>query len=340
MTARRIIPALAATALGAATLVLIPTTAGGQSAGCSQPYSPVAFANAYPAQEALPEVPGTDVATEPAVDTTVDSDGDGVDDTIDATAGDSATITRGSGELVLTASGATSMSIASVQDIDGDGRDEIAVLVDEGLDAGTYLVPGTTPDGTVAVVDAGIVLDEVAALPVLQPDGTDRLIVWETAAFSGAAPATRIFDATDTLALGPGSDASGTQEQEWAGELIAFADQGGGVLSLVIGAVPAEDILTLRLVQGDGEELVFTSEPELAFSDDPGPFGELAVIVGSEGTFIRLLQTSRSGSGHYLWSVDDPCTAYTGPTAVAPTTTPIPTAPAAQPVATDATFTG
>ena len=50
MTARRTTTILVAAAVLAGALGLAPTTAGGQTATCEEPYAPVAFAESYPAQ--------------------------------------------------------------------------------------------------------------------------------------------------------------------------------------------------------------------------------------------------------------------------------------------------
>ena len=109
--------------------------------------------------------------------------------------------------------------------------------------------------------------------------------------------------------------------------------------------------LDLRVIEGDGDETLLTSDPRRPASQDPGPFGPIQVIVGSDGTFVRLDQSSRSGAASYLWSLTDPCTAYAGdPTATTiPTTSTAPgAAPAAPagpaapatPVSAEAAFTG
>lgn len=343
MAMRRSLAVLGAGGLAAALVTLTPATAGGQTAGCAPPYSPVAFTQQYPAQEVAPEVPGTDITTPPQP-VVADTDGDGVADTIGEGDGDTATITRGSGVVELTAPGATRVLVSGVADIDGDSRDELAVIVVGGADEGTYLVAGTVADGTTTVAAAGVLLTAEVAGVGLQPDDSDRLLVSRSATPTSF-PSLDTFDATDTLALGPGADATTTgPEVTREGSLLAFVDTGDAVLGLVIGAISIDGPLSLTLVDvGEpGVDIELTSDPEPAYGNRSGPFGPLEVLRGPAGTFVRLSQSSGSGAAQYIWSLDDPCTPYVGPvttTTTAPST-PAATAPAAQPVATDARFTG
>ncbi len=329
-------------------IALAPTTAGGQTSPCAEPYSPVAFTELYPAQDVPPVVPGTDVTQAPDFYVELDTDGDGTYDSSGFGAGSTATIYRSSGDLVLTTTGGTNTGIAGVADIDGDGRTEAWVSVEGGADEGLYLVPGTTPDGTVALVDAGIRLGTDPGVAMLQPGAGDRLLTSRQ-----VAPGTTItdtHDATDVLALGPGGDASTIgPEVSREGEVLALANLGDPVLSLILGTTTSEGTRDIRMVDAavdiddpDGEVLL-TTDPHPGFSHSEGLFGPLEVVVGSEGTFVRLTQTSRSGAAEYLWSIDDPCTAYAGPPTTTTTTTPTqpaPTAPAARPVTAEAAFTG
>lgn len=342
MTARRTTTILASAAVLAGALVLHPTTAGGQAAPCEAPYSPVAFAEVYPAQDELPEVPGTDVTSEPQL-TAPDTDGDGQPDTL-AESPEQVTVTRGDGVVTLTAVGGGTPDVTGVPDIDGDGRDELAVVVPEGPDIGTYLVPGTVATGSTPVPDAGIKIFDAQSDVHLVPDATDRLLVSERITFAPDIPSiTNMLDATDVLALGPGADASSAPpEAQYEGRLWRYADLGGSLALVMFQTVidPGGDrTLTIVVAEGDGDVLELTSEPHPFFSNDPGPLGPLEVIVGSEGTFVRLSQSSRSGAADYLWSLDDPCTPYTGPAEATPPAT-TPTAPPAAPVAAEAAFTG
>jgi hypothetical protein len=327
VTARRTTTILGAAAVLAGAFALAPTTAGGQTAPCEEPYSPVAFAEVYPAQDALPAVPGTVVTSEPARLDAPDTDGDGQGDAL----------------VALTAVGGGTPDVTGVPDIDGDGRDELAVVITEGPDLGTYLVPGTVAPGSTAVPDAGIKIFNAQADVFLAPDDTDRLLVVERITVAPDIPSiTNMLDAAPTLALGAGADVSSdAPEAQYDGRLWRYADLGGSLALVMIQTVIVDGDRTLTIVvaEGDGDVIELTSEPHPFFSNDPGPLGPLEVIVGSEGTFVRLSQSSRSGAADYLWSLDDPCTPYSGPAGATPTPT-TPTAPPAAPVAAEAAFTG
>jgi len=342
MTARRTTTLLASAAIVAGALALVPTTAGGQTAPCEQPYSPVAFVGtppSTPTDEELPEVPGSNIAIYPAP-FPPDTDDDGSVDTLDGGQGDRATITRGSGVVELTATGASSVSVGGVVDIDGGG-DELYVSVSGGADEGTYLVPGTVPDGPSAVGDAGILLADGPGSAQLELDGSDRLLVSRST--DAGTPFLDTHDATDVLALGPGGDASTIgPEISREGLLLAFVEMAEPSLGMVIGTLSATDdaldLLLVEVSETPGEEIHLTSAPQDLYPNGSGAFGPLEVILGSEGMFVRLTQSSRSGTGEYLWSLDDPCTALVADTDPPLTTSSL--APASQPVAAEAQLTG
>ncbi|HMJ75001.1 MAG TPA: hypothetical protein VK507_03460 [Iamia sp.] len=335
MTTRRTTTLLASAAIVAGALALVPTTAGGQTPSCDQPYAPVAFAELYPAQETLPVVDAEVVSTFLVLDQSFDSDGDGVDDTRTQEP-DGVRITRGDGDVVLTSPGGAFP--VGVDDMDGDGRDEIAVQTAGDL----YLVPGTVPTGTTPVADAGILLPFGAAEVRYLTDGSDRLLVRRPATNSLPEDITDVLDGSDVLAIGPGGDAGSlTPAVTVPGEVRFVADL-GGPLVLVSGRSAADATADARieLFVVDGTAIVeLTTLPERYQPEYASPYGGVEVLDGPDGTFVTLVQSSRNGSASYMWSLDDPCTSLevADPTT---TTTTTPAATPAAPVAAEAQFTG
>lgn len=331
-------------ALVAGGAVLAPPQAGGQDpGGCTQPYAPVAFAHAYPAQEQLPTIDAAEVPQEDVVRSGIvpfDSDGDGTDDVVSSLPGGGVRVTRGDGVVDLTAAGALNLGAngaSGLGDLDGDGRDEFQVLAYDapGPDEGTFLVPGTVATGTQALSDAGISFLPAGGLLVDPGDGSGRLL-WTTSATTNLDPSTAVFDTAAVMALAPGSTTSGlTPSPVLDGELATVADLGDPEAALVTVDLLSDGSgenrsATVTLVRA-GVVTRFTTEPELYLPNDPG-IGGVTVLDGPGGTFLRLMQTSRSGSGHYLWSLTDPCTALAAEE--------LPAAPPAAPVDAEARFTG
>jgi hypothetical protein len=335
MNLRRTTLILATAALAAGGLALVPTTASGQTA-CDEPYAPVAFAESYPAQEELPEVDADDTATSLQEDQPFDSDGDGVDDTVTQET-DAVRISRGDGDVVLTSPGGAFP--VKVDDMDGDGREEMFVLAQ----GGGYLVPGTVPTGTTPLADAGISLPFGAARAVFLGDGSDRLLVNRPETNSLPEEITDVLDGSDVLALGPGGDAGTlTPIVTVPGEVRFVADPGTGPLWFVsgrnVGGGTPDARVELFVV--DGTDVVeLTTLPERYQPEYVSEYGSVGVLVGPDGTFVRLVQSSRNGSASYLWSLDAPCTSLEGTTTTtAPTTNPA--ARPARPIDADAAFTG
>lgn len=315
---------------------LSPTTAGGQAAACEQPYAPVAFAESYPAQEELPEVDAEPVPMAlVASPLTFDSDGDGTDDTVER-GPDGVTITRGDGEVVLTDDGPANAT--GLGDIDGDGRDELQVQTSGDV----FLVPGTVPTGTTPVADAGIRLPFGAAGAVHLADGSDRLLVLRPEGNSLPDEITDVLDGSDALDLGPGGDA-GTLDPALTllGQVRFTADLGDGPMVLVAGRSVADGTgnrVELSIVEG-AEVIALTTLPERFQAEYVSEYGSVEILVGPDGTFVTLVQASRNGSASYMWSLDDPCTALDRGDSTPPPAPPG-TAPAAEPVAAEAAFTG
>src|SRR4051794_27948437 len=87
---------------------------------CSQPYSPLAWVQTYPAQETLPFVPGVDVSSHLDVPP-LDSDGDGISDSFPSDG--SSAVVRSDGTVTFESSGDTLGFPTNAGDLDGDGRD-------------------------------------------------------------------------------------------------------------------------------------------------------------------------------------------------------------------------
>lgn len=330
----------AAVCVGA--LALLPTTAGGQTETCDQPYAPVAAGgrNVVDGEfgEEIPALDAALVSRSLVVTNGFDSDGDGVDDTVADEPGGGLRITRGDGDLVLTTDGPA--RAYRVGDVDGDGRDEIAVL-HGGFQGGTYLIPGTTAAGTTTPTAAGIRMPgETDPLTYLD-DGSGRLIAHIGEITSAADDRTDVFDAATVLALGAGGDAAGlTPEQSVPGTLQIVADLGGELVLLVGRTLGSPARVEVTLV--DGTTLTrLTTAPERLEQNAVAPYGSLSVLDGPDGTFVRLDQSSRAGGASYLWSLDDPCTALVVDDDTTTSSTPTtPTAPPAQPVPGEADLTG
>ncbi len=343
---RRTITLLAAAALVAGALALTPTSAGGQTAGCDEPYSPVAFSGSsvsQPPAGEIPELDVTEVSSRIQVVPTFDTDGDGVDDTVTPETGVGVRITRGDGDVVLTTNGAAHPY--RLGDLDGDGRDEIGVSV--GSDSATSLVPGTVPTGTTALTDAGTALPNGTVGITYLADGTDRLLAHVEPTVSVTETRTDVFDASAVLALGPGTGVGAgplAPEQTIPAPVTTIGDLGGPRLVLLGGrgfADPDEPNRRIELVVVDGRDVVeLTTSPERYQGDYVEEFGPITLLDGPDGTFVLLSQSSRDGSARYLWSLDDPCTALVDDGTTTTTTSTTPTADPARPVPADAAFTG
>ncbi|HWJ96898.1 MAG TPA: VCBS repeat-containing protein, partial [Acidimicrobiales bacterium] len=128
---------------------------------------PAPFVTADPVWSTTPGVPagnpGVAIDQVPAparTQTALDMDDDGTVDTTVVGLDGSVTVQRGDGDLVVTGipSGGTGFSVTG-DDLDGDGRSELVVWRRTGIGQGTrsttWIVPGTTPPGTVAATDVG-----------------------------------------------------------------------------------------------------------------------------------------------------------------------------------------
>ncbi len=331
---------------------------------CSEPYRPLASVDQSSGSLAtLPEVPGDDVFIEVSdlVQGAVgplDSDGDGQDDEIGVQqlGSDPATVTRGDGTLAFSRSDAVVSVSGSAGDLDGDGRDDIGVIV--GADLGraqqAFVVPGTTPPGSYDPADVGIEVGDIVT-PIPDRDGDGIVELLDTTLTAQGTTLvrgpTRIVSGAAVIAVGAPGDATGVPALiEAPGELLGFADLGRALPVLLTGETggppdaPNEGII--HLIDESGDE-AFTTLPFPFVVNLTSTFARPQVLAGPAGTFLALGQSERSGARAYLWRVDDPCGELpagpaTPPAEPGPDTPPAPgpDAPPAVPISAEATFTG
>jgi hypothetical protein len=119
-------------------------------------------------------------AAPPRSTTALDMDGDGTTDTTTGPSGGPVVVHRGDGDLTVTGIPESGISAATVSgaDLDGDDRTELVVQRTAGFGLGmhlrTWIVPGTTPPGTVAVDAVGLSFDGTLSGDVTG-DGLDDL---------------------------------------------------------------------------------------------------------------------------------------------------------------------
>lgn len=326
----------AAVALVMGGTVVIPARAGGQDPGtCSQPYAPVASVLVVSGGRGLPAVDADPVEQQViAPNTPVDSDGDGEDDVLSGP-GTTTAVTRSDGTVAFQSPASTPLDAYGVGDINGDGRDEIGLNV---LDTagGSYLVPGTIGPGTHDPEVVGIHF----ALPALKlmavEDGTDRLLAIQIPGDPPNVGGTWVYDGPSALALGAGGDGSSlTPTTSYDGMAALIADLGDPTRALVLARTEgeAEGRTVEVVIDRSGDLTRLTTAPEPSSTDEFGPFEGFSFLDGPDGTFLLLTQSSRSGTGAYLWSLTDPCTPLAAEAAP-------PAAPPAAPVEAEATFTG
>jgi hypothetical protein len=289
----------------------LPAATGTASAdACAQPYSPLASAQEYPAQETLPAVGGVDVSSQLVVPP-LDSDGDGIPDTV-ALSGSS--LDRGDGTVTFESSGNLVTRPANAGDLDGDGRDEILLYVDTPGDVSAWVVPGTVSPGTHDVASVGIRINLALAAPVADRtgDGIDDLMQWTLTFVS---PLTTITSGASIMAVGaPGDARSVAPFLSMPGWFVAFAQLSPGPPS-IITATYVPNAIELRIGH-DASAPVFTTAPAPDFSG--GQFGVdiRSVLVSDDGTFMIGQTSSRSGIESYLWRLDQPCESLSTPPAV------------------------
>lgn len=335
---------LAVVAMVGAVVVAPPT--GGAPArpaqrtdGCPQPWSPWFQASTYPPPDDLPDL-GTSVlaaAREP------DTDGDGAPDEItDAADLTALIIQRGDGTVTITPGATHDLVLRSSYgpapgDLDGDGRDELVVAVDQ--QGEQYLLPGTTPPGTHAIEDVGVFLDgfgnSFGYVGDQDGDGGDDL-AFDVLTAPGEVSQV-VYSGADLLAPGAGSSVTApTPIATFEGtDLVAARFDPAGPTVIITGArTPGGSAVTVH-APGAPIELVAA-----------GIVGEYTGGVGTIGAWVRngqrlvsISPSDRSGSELAVWNLDDPCGRYVA--SEAPPTMPAPPGPApASPVEGSADYTG
>lgn len=303
--------------------------ANGAAAVCPEPQLPVhavAYGSGDVPGEGGPTL-GQRLAAGPPI---LDTDGDGVPDGVEID-GDVIRLMRGTGVLELTA--AFSAAPRSLGDLDGDGRSDVAVVV-EGT---TIIVLGSTPDGPHDVRAAG-----VEAWSGQQPgpwvgdqdgDGIDDVAVVGPGDPIGLV---EVVSGTDLVAAGPGGRTEGRIEPVMTldADLHGIADLGQ----------PAPTLLTYRWskdASGEGmvgEVTVHLPDPVRLRTGDvaapaPDPFSlagdrpgmVTAWTTASGGRAIVLQRADRGGGTLHVWDLDAPCA---GPSTTTPASTSAPSEPA------------
>ncbi len=294
---------------------------------CAAPYSNSDALNRGPSS--IDPLPYGDNAEVNLADRLFDTDGDGTRDVyVPGFSGDTAVINRGDGALTFPAN--TVIDSLAV-DLDGDGRTDPIVIseTDQPIAQQTvYIVPGTTPPGTIDLDTQGIKLPALrfaGAENAFDQTGDDvddlRLTVGGN---------TQIFSGADLMAPGPGGASAAAPAQSIAGEFIGYAAfdparpslitstnarTGGDGVSLTVQGQPQ-----YRLVIGE------TMEPLMVSGSEAGA----TLVAENNRLWIALGTGNRSGSFIWLWELTDLCSGAR------------PAAPAspAKPVAADPPFTG
>lgn len=335
MAMRRALSVLGAGLVTAGAMSLGSAPVGGQAA-CSEPYSPLATAELYPAQESLPAVDADVVSV--AFDTSqnpVDMDGDGADDTqlVDPFT-NNVRVTRSDGVLDIDTGAADFVATDGLGDLDGDGRDELSVIVSGGAIPGVFVVPGATPPGQASIAATIRLRDDGVSELIGVDDGSGRLLV-----IGGGE--TEVLDGSEVMAVGAPGDATGVTGQSVTGDAEGKADLGGSGPDLVVLVEEQADRGLVTLL-GD-ETLTFTTSPETWRPPYVAGGAGAEVLAGPDGVFVTLASDDRSGATAWMWSWTRPCGPLLAPTeTTVPATAPVtpPTAPPAAPVAADARFTG
>lgn len=246
----------------------------------------------------------------PAPSQLFDTDGDGVEDTVVGATGDpvaAVTVRRGSGDLTFTSAFGVVAPVRQLgSDHDGDGRSEIIVsaATQNGYPGSTYVVPGSTPDGSYDPADVGVHLVD-NWLPTdenrvgdLDGDGADELV------FTGEFE-TWVFPGAEMMAAGPGDDHPVSPEIRSAA-LVDPVQIAPGQYALVI--VDSADEVILRV---DGTELRFTTvNSGLPLTE--GDFASMgANIVDGPDAAAWLIVWVTGGDGHltarWAWDLDSLC---------------------------------
>jgi len=318
----------------------IPTTTqvGLDTATCAQPWLPVYVHGTPPEVGPTPDWPTNEVPPPagPSIDVAArggqmpDTVGDGVPDAItNDDANGTVVDNRSSGQLVLTTTGTVMIQFTNlwIGDLDGDGRDELLVLVQPTSGPTHYVVvPGATPNGThdADAVGIGGAITQFTGVGDQNGDGRDDVLSG-TAVLSGAA----------VMAPGPG----GILSPEPPPILTVPTAFGLGILALT-PTTPPVFVTTAPGVGSDG-----APETVLTLLTDPTVTLRTARLPGWQGgqgrpggylsdghrivTYATITTAGKVGA-LWMWDLDAPCA---GPVLASTTTAP-------DPVAVSPSFTG
>lgn len=283
----------------------------GTATPCTDARAPTGFARIYPDGEQLPVVPGTNIyrsGQRSAADALAmpDTDGDGTPDELLIGPGATAALRRHDGTIKFTSSDTrwNVTSVLPVGDLDGDGRDEVAVMEraaasTAGPALATWITAEALRPGDVDVATAaGLVVDAITLIGV-PGVGTERVVLTGDLGLASAG-STRVVDRSELGAAvrGPSSAVGGWQ---LPGTFIGTVDTGTDRMVLAT-ATAAEDGAVLRL--GDAHTCqALTTRPRPWLVGYTRPVDDPEVIVGGAATTVTLMQNQRDGSWGYRWQL-------------------------------------
>jgi hypothetical protein len=251
-----------------------------------------------------------------------DTDGDGTADVVGdtATTGETVVISRTDGDLVLAADGGTIGTpggVTWIGDLDGDGRDELAVFssAEEPADGGypIYVVAGSTPNGRHDPAAVGVRLPVSSGAWLLPAgdqngDGNDDLLM-------AAGDAGRVVDGPQVMAPGPGGVLDGVP--------AAVPGTPDGWINGVVRLAPDRPPVLVRLTgqEGDGVTLELWTDPGVILATRRVPLTldrargmpPLTAYRSGGDRIIELAsQMDRSGATTaWAWNLDRPCAGAT-----------------------------
>jgi hypothetical protein len=292
----------------ATAILVVAVTVGASGCGpptCARPHPAVAweewvFGNPDPWPDG-----GTD---RPAHTWTFDSDGDGVEDVVDGATGTvvpAVTVHRASGDLTFTTAEGVVARAQPAGDLDGDGRSEIEISTPDasGNVAFTYVVPGSTPDGSYDPTAAGVLVPgqvpyEFRAGDV-DGDGADDYVV------SGAG--SWILSGREIMAPGPGGTFEGTSTP-LPGERIGIVRLTPELDAIVLVRVANEitlwvDGTSIRFTTGNSGIPLPLENPERRYAGlVDGPDGQVWLVAGINGDRATIV-------ARWAWDLQTSCPA-------------------------------
>lgn len=311
-----------------------PTVPPPPPAGCAAPYPATFAAVTYPVAEpvVLPWAGGT-ALDRPAV--AFDTDGDGTADTITDLPDGAFRVVRASGSLELPPN-TMFANRDDAMDVDGDGASDLVVVADPaGATPGTYLVPGSTPDGQVDLASEAVRLpDHLAnarAIGHQDEDGADDVAA--NTAIDGRG-STGVYSGADLAAPGPGGTADPDPLATFPGPVLGLAAFDPDRPTLITASGRPDGGGATIVVQGDPVTSLTLAGSRVALAGIDPETTEAAAVADGEAVWVVLSHLDRSGSQVWGWNLSDLCDApaVTG-------AEPMP-APGATPVAGAATYTG